>query len=54
MARTEWTVNFYHTEAQFKTGYPTMSLKRPGSREAVVNEAKHLAKARGDFAYEVV
>lgn len=50
----EWTVNFYHTESQFRTGNPTMSFKRTGSREAVINEAKNLAKARGDYTYEVI
>lgn len=54
MSSMEWTVNFYHTESQFRTGNPTMSFKRTGSREAVINEAKNLAKARGDYTYEVI
>ena len=51
---TTWIINFYHTEAMYKAGIASFSQKRTGSREAVYNEAKNLAKARGDFMFEVV
>ena len=51
---TTWIINFYHTEAMYKAGIVSFSQKRTGPREAVYNEAKNLAKARGDFMFEVV
>lgn len=50
----KWKVNFYHTEGQFRAGNVVMSYERSASRESVVNEAKALAKARGDYTFEVI
>jgi len=49
-----WKINFYHTESMYRAGIVSFSLTRTGSREAVVNEAKNLARGRGDYTYEVV
>ncbi len=50
----EWIINFYHTESMYKAGIVSFSLRRRGSREAVYNEAKNLAKGRGDYTFEIV
>ena len=50
----KWVINFYHTESMYRAGIISFSLTRMGSREAVYTEAKHLAKVRGDFMYEIV
>ena len=48
-----WIVNFYHTESQYRAGLVSFSIERSGSREAVVMEARNLARARGDYTFEV-
>lgn len=50
----EWIINFYHTESMYRSGIVSFSQKRRGSREAVYFEAEHLAKARGDYMFEVI
>ena len=50
----KWIIKFYHTESMYRAGIVSFKHTRTGSREAVVMEAKNLAKARGDFMYEVV
>ncbi len=50
----EWIINFYQNEGMFKAGIVSFSLRRRGSREAVYNEAKNLAKARGDYTFEII
>ncbi len=49
-----WIMRFYHTEAQYRAGIVVFQLERRGAREAVINEARNLAKARGDYMYEVI
>lgn len=51
---TTWIINFYHTESMYKAGIVSFSQKRTGSRESVYMEAKNLAKARGDYMFEVI
>ena len=51
----DWIINFYHTESMYKAGIVSFSqTRRNCSREAVYNEANNLAKARGDFTFEIV
>ena len=49
----KYIIKFYHTESMYKAGILSFSLERSGSREAVYIEAKNLAKARGDYTFEI-
>ena len=44
----------HHTESMYKAGIVSFSMTRRGAKEAVYNEAKALAKARGDYMFEIV
>lgn len=50
----KYIINFYHTESMYKAGIVSFRLERNMSREAIYIEAKNLAKARGDFTFEIV
>jgi len=50
----DWIINFYHTESMYKAGIVSFTQKRHGAREAVYNEAKNLAKSRGDYTFEII
>ena len=52
--KMKWIIKFYHTESMYKAGIVSFTQTRMGSREAVYNEAKNLAKARGDYTFEIV
>ena len=49
----KWIINFYHTESMYKAGIVSFTQIRIGSRESIYNEAKNLAKARGDYTFEL-
>jgi len=49
----KWIIKFYHTESMYKAGIVSFTQTRTGSREAVYMEAKNLAKARGDYTFEI-
>ncbi len=48
-----WIIKFYHTESMYKAGIVSFTQTRTGSREEVYMEAKNLAKARGDYTFEI-
>ena len=38
----------------YRGGIVSFSYVRTGSRDSLVNEAKNLARARGDYSYEII
>ncbi len=50
----KWIINFYRTETQYRAGIVSFKLERSGSREAIINEARNLAKASGYYTYEII